>query len=171
MKNLLLVIAMAASFNAFSAETTTITKLTNSTLNQAKAQISTIDFINTQLMKKIVGVDSTAEERLATVNKVINDQCFYEDGVYTQTVTRDQKGLNDIKWTFYRYFDDAMPEMDDRIETMQAASVLLLKDKNLEVYVGADQGFMNEGAALAVYDTANSELYVTMVNQCVRKKK
>lgn len=171
MKNLVLLFTLAISFSAFSAETAPLAKFTNPVLNQAKATISSIDFINVNLTKKIVGTDSTAEERLATVNKIINEQCFYEDGIYTQTVTRDQKGLNDIKWTFYRYFDDAMAEMDDRIETMQAASTLLITDKSLEVYVGADQGFMSEGAALAVYDTKNAELYVTMVNQCVRKKK
>lgn len=170
MKNLTLIIALATSFNAFSAETTPISKLTNLTLNQAKKQISTIDFINTHISKKIVGVDSTVKERAATIDKVINSLCDYEDGFYMQPVTRDQKGLNDVKNSFYRYFDDAMPEMDDRNDTMVAASALLLKDQSLEVYVGSDQGFMNQGAALAVYDTANSELYITMLSQCVNKK-
>jgi len=87
-----------------------------------------------------------------------------------QPVTKDKKGLNDIGATFYRYFDDGMPEMDDRSDTLKSASALLFKDPTLEVYVGSDQGFMNQGAALAVYDTANSELYITQLNQCVNKR-
>ncbi len=170
MKNLIFILSIAASVNAFSAETKPISKLTSPTINQAKEQISTIDFINTHISKKIIGVDSSVEERIATVNKIINSLCDYEDGFYMHPVTRDQKGLNNIGSTFYRYFDDAMPEMDDRNDTLKSASALLLKDQTIEVYVGSDEGFMNQGAALAAYDTANSELYITLLNQCVNKK-
>lgn len=166
MKALVFIIAIAATFNSFSAETAPISKLTNPVLNEAKGIIATIDYIGYHLMKKVTKVDHTQEDRQATINKAINSSCNFEDGLYASYVTRDKKGLSDINGTFYFYFDDAMPELEVRLETMKSAANHLFQDKSLEVYVGSDTGYTNEGAVLAVYDVTNSELYLTFVSRC-----
>ena len=166
MKALVFIFVIAATFNIYSAETAPIDKLSNPILNEAKGIIASIDYVGYHLMKKVTRVDHTQEDRRETVNKAINSSCNFEDGLYASYVTRDKKGLSDINGTFYFYFDDAMPELEIRLETMKSAASHLFQDTTLEVYVGNDTGYWNEGAALAVYDTVNSELYLAFVTRC-----
>lgn len=165
MKKIFIAILVLLSTNLFASKFSPADSFSRESLNIATSNLSSMEFINRKLYKKVIELKAAGKTEQAirqnTVAQAIHLSCsFFDDGVEISLASKNMRSLKRTLAEFQYYIDESLK--NTFLETIYKIN----NEADIEVYAGAASGNNTSGAVLGIYDIKNNEVAVFASTNC-----